>query len=69
MIPYTYLIFHLGQFQILGGANTCLFSKKLFGLSIPNIWQKEEFLSFPPEIIFAHICSQERVAQSIGKRH
>ena len=53
MFPYTYLIFHLGQFQILGEANTCLFSKKLFGLSIPTIWQNEGFQSFPPKIIFA----------------
>ena len=53
MFPNTYLIFHLGQFQILGKTNTCLFSKILLGLSIPSIWQKEGFPSFPPKIIFA----------------
>ena len=30
MFPYTYLIFHLGQFQILGEDNTCLFPKKIW---------------------------------------
>jgi len=55
MFPYTYLIFHLGQFQILGEANTCLFFKKKIGLSIPFIWQKEGFPNFPPKIIFAQM--------------
>ena len=49
------LIFHLGQFQILGEANTCLFSKKI-GPFIPFIWQIEEFPNFPPKIIFAQVC-------------
>ena len=33
IFPDTYLIFHLGQFQILGETNTYLFSKsKILGL-------------------------------------
>ena len=51
-IPYPYLIFQLEQIKILGQADTCFFSPKN-GLSIPNIWQKKEFLSIPPKIIFA----------------
>ena len=52
MFPCTYLIFYLGQFQILGEANTCLF---YVGLSIPIIWQKEGFLSYLPKLIFAQL--------------
>ena len=33
-------LFHIGKILLLGKANTCLFSKKKIGLSIPNIWQK-----------------------------
>ena len=40
IIPYTYLIFQLGQIKILGQADTCFFKQQKKGLSTPNIWQK-----------------------------
>ena len=53
MFPYTYLIFHIGQFYILVKQIPAFFQKKFFGLSIPTIWKKEGFPSFPQKIIFA----------------
>ena len=58
-IPYTYLVFQLGQIKIKGQADTCLFSTTTKNcLSIINIWQKKGFLSFLPKINFAlvYVC-------------
>ena len=46
MFPYTYFIFHLGQFQILGEANTCLFSKKNLAFPYQLYGKKKDFRVF-----------------------
>ena len=64
--PYTYFIFNLDPFQILGEANTCLFStKKMFGISIPSTWQKEGIPSFPPKINFARVYLYDTVQSRV----
>ena len=65
MIPYTYLIFNLGQIEILFQANICTLKKN--GLSIPNVLQKKGFLIFLPKIIFA--CSMFNLSSWSSQRN
>ena len=44
---------HLPNFSFRLNLNPMPFSTTKNGLSIPNIWQKKGFLSFPLKIIFA----------------
>ena len=45
-IPYTYLIFQLGQIKILGQANTCLFQQKKMAFPYQIYGKNKDFWVF-----------------------